>query len=77
MTKIEEINNPNSCLNKGLDTELKFVIRETDIVAPEIVREWCRLRILKGRNNQHDAQITEAMRWADLVEYRRERKKDG
>lgn len=68
MTKRQEIDDPNSCLNRGPDDELKFVIREVDITAPDTVREWCRLRIEKGKNIASDAQITEALQWADRVE---------
>jgi len=68
MTKIKEINDPDSCLNKGLDTELKFVIREVDIVAGDTVRDWCRRRIEKGKNTWNDSQIQEAMLWADRAD---------
>jgi hypothetical protein len=68
MTKRQEIDDPNSCLNRGPDTELKFVIRDVDITAPDTVRDWCRRRIEKGKNTPKDAQITEALEWADKVQ---------
>jgi hypothetical protein len=70
MTKRQEIEDPNSCLNKGPDDELKFVIREVDITAPDTVRDWCQRRIAKGKNQPGDPQITEALDWANRVESR-------
>jgi P4 family phage/plasmid primase-like protien len=68
MTKRREIDDPNSCLNKGLDDELKFVVRGVDVAAPDTIRDWCRRRIEKGKNLSSDLQIQEALEWADLVE---------
>jgi hypothetical protein len=70
LTKREEIDNPNSCLNKGSDAALKFVLDETDVAAPDTVRNWAALRCAKGKNNLTDPQITEALEWADRVERR-------
>jgi hypothetical protein len=74
MTKRQEIDDPNSCLNRGPDEELKFVIRDVDITAPATVREWCRLRCLYGKNTPKDPQITEALQWADRVQMRLEQR---
>lgn len=68
MLKRLEISDPNSCLNKAGDDELIFVIRDVDVAAPGTVRDWCSRRIKAGKNQPGDAQITEALQWADKVE---------
>lgn len=68
MTRQQEIDDPNSCLNKGPDDESKFVIRDVDVTAPQVVREWARLRIRYEKNLPNDAQITESLNWADNAE---------
>jgi hypothetical protein len=65
MTKKEEIANQNSCLNKGPDDELKFVLRGPDITSPGTVRDWVRRRLAAGKNHPDDAQIEEALAWAE------------
>lgn len=40
MHKIEEINNPVSCLNRCEDGEPVFVVRASDYLAPQTVRTW-------------------------------------
>ena len=69
MTKRQEIDDPKSCLNKGPDDRLKFVIDATDVAAPATIREWCRLRCnVYGKNTPRDAQISEALAWADRAQ---------
>jgi len=68
MTKREEIEDPNSCLNRGPDDELKFVIRAPDITASGTVRDWVRRRLAAGKNQPDDVQIEEALAWAEKAE---------
>ena len=68
MRKYEELKNPESCLNRAYLTEMTFVLLARDIVAPMVVREWCRLRCLHGKNTPQDDQIQEALACADAME---------
>lgn len=40
MLKRDEVNNPNSCLNKAADDEPVFVLRAGDELAADVVRDW-------------------------------------
>ena len=40
MTKKENLENPNSCLNHAADDEPIFVLRGKDIIAPKVVEAW-------------------------------------
>lgn len=68
MRKEEELSHPTSCMSKAHPNEMTFVLLGRDIVAPKVIREWCRLRCLHGKNKPHDAQITEALACADTME---------
>ena len=56
------------CMAKAFDEEPTFVLLARDIAAPAVIREWCRLRCLHGKNAPHDGQITEALALANLME---------
>jgi len=58
----------HGCMAKAFDNEPTFVLLARDVVAPMVIREWCRLRCLHGRNKPQDAQITEALALAELME---------
>jgi hypothetical protein len=62
MIKRDELNDPNSCLNRAADDEWLFVLRAHDVAAPATIEEWCRIRIEMGKNtvSSADTQITEA-----------------
>jgi hypothetical protein len=62
MRKIEEINNPSSCLNKAINTEMVFVLLARDLAAPYAIEKWIEKRIQLGLNKLDDSQIEEAMR---------------
>lgn len=68
MRKIQELTEPNSCMNRACDTEMTFVLLARDMVAPAVIREWCRLRCLYGKNVVSDSQIQEALACADTME---------
>lgn len=40
MRKVDEIADPNSCLNQAEDKETVFTIRAHDPLGPEIVEHW-------------------------------------
>lgn len=71
MRKSEELSNPNSCMSRALPNEMTFVLLGRDFVAPAVIREWCRLRCLHGKNTPKDPQITEALACADAMESER------
>ena len=68
MRKIEEINNPNSCLNRAKYNELIFVLLGHDVASPDTIRFWANRRIELGRNREDDPQIVEALALADVIE---------
>lgn len=41
MTKKENLENPDSCLNRAADDEPIFVLRAKDVLAPRLVACWC------------------------------------
>ena len=71
MLKIDEIADPKSCLNIAKDSERVFVLLGRDIAAPDTIRFWCSERIRLGKNLTTDAQITEALECASLMEKER------
>ena len=68
MRKRDELADPRSCLNRAKDDEWLFVLLDRDEAAPDTVRDWVRRRIRLGKNQPDDAQMTEALQWADTVE---------
>jgi hypothetical protein len=68
MLKMTEMSHPKSCLNKARMDERIFVLLGRDVAAPGAIREWCRLRCLHRKNTPKDAQITEALECASLME---------
>jgi hypothetical protein len=71
MRKQFELNEPNSCLNRAANNEMLFVLRSHDVCAPFAIREWCKERILRGKNQPDDSTIKEAMAAADIMERER------
>jgi hypothetical protein len=68
MRKVDELMNPDSCMNRAKSSEMTFVLLGRDVTAPATIREWCRLRCLHGKNTPKDAQIVEALACADAME---------
>ncbi len=68
MRKCDELTDPGSCLNKATDNEWLFVVLGRDVAAPATVRYWAVERIRRQQNLPTDAQIVEALAWADRVE---------
>ena len=73
MRKLQELTEPNSCMNRADMTEMTFVLLARDVAAPATIREWCRLRCLHGKNTPKDPQIREALDCADAMEAPREK----
>ena len=71
MLKINELNRPESRLNKAKDFELLFVLLERDICAPATIRFWAHERMRLGKNVRGDAQIQEAYDTAAIMDERR------
>jgi hypothetical protein len=72
MRKLQEINDPKSCLNKGPDDRLKFTLDGNDLAGPDTIRFWCKKRIALGKNTKYDPQIIEALECAEAMERERE-----
>ncbi len=68
MKKRDEINDPNSCLNRAREDEPVFTLLGHDVAAPATVRFWAKERIRLAKNRADDAQIKEALKWADESE---------
>lgn len=68
MKKIDEIRNPNSCLNKAGNFERIFVLLGRDPAAPVAIRSWIAERVRLLKNHPNDPQITEALECALLME---------
>lgn len=60
MKKSEEVNTPNSCLNKAYDNELIFVLLARDAAAPAAIKAWIEERVRLGLNKFGDAKLEEA-----------------
>lgn len=70
MKKRDEISDPKSCLNKAHDDDWVFVLKQSDPVMPDAIRDWAKRRIALGLNSPEDDKIAEALRVADEVEIR-------
>jgi hypothetical protein len=71
MRKKDEITNPTSCLNIALPDEPLFILLGRDPAAPYAIRMWTEGRILAGKNERFDLQITEAEVLADTMDRER------
>jgi len=68
MRKLQELTDPNSCLNKAHEDELLFVLLARDPAAPVAIRAWINERCRLGKNSPDDAQIEEAEQCARRME---------
>jgi hypothetical protein len=68
MRKQDELKDPNSCINKAYDDEETFVLMARDVVAPDLIRVWCDLRVANRKNTFQDPQIRDAMQTAAKME---------
>ena len=72
MRRLEEVQNPLSCLNRAKPNELVFVLLGRDVAAPGVIRMWCAKRVTMQKNTWDDDQIVEALTLADAMELERE-----
>ena len=72
MLKMNELTDPNSCMNRALDDEVIFVLLCRDEAAPVAIRAWIAERIRLGKNTPEDKQIIEAERCAARMDAERE-----
>ena len=63
-------NNPGKfdCYENAEPDEPMFIFLARDECAPQILREWCDMRIRMGKNTPDDEQITEAIDCARAME---------
>jgi hypothetical protein len=71
MRKQHELSDPGSCLNRAQNNEYVFVLRGHDVAAPYVIRAWCQMRIIMGKNKLEDHQIQEALAAANIMERER------
>lgn len=71
MRKLDELADPNSCLNRAGPSEWTFVLLGRDVAVPATIRFWCEERIRLGRNKPDDPQIVEARACADAMDAER------
>ena len=68
MIKIDELCDPDSCMNRAKDDEMTFVLLGRDAAAPLAIRTWVDERVRLGKNNEDDTQILEALNCARIME---------
>ena len=71
MKKSDELDLPQSCLNKSSPNEHLFVLCARDPAAPVAIRAWIAERLRLGKNTAADDQIREAFECATLMELER------
>lgn len=76
MRKIQEIENPESCLNRAEDDEPLFVIRAKDKVSASVVRSWAEWASLSGAHEPEKIQEARAIA-EDMENWRRENYPEG
>jgi len=73
MKKIDEIRDPNSCLNKAKDDEPVFVLLARDKAAEMTVRYWMMVRTFLKIDEKCDAKQSEAWDCATAMKEWREK----
>jgi len=58
-------------MSHAQDEEMTFVLLGRDIAAPSTIRFWVAQRLRLGKNLADDAQITEALTCASIMEQER------
>ncbi len=71
MMKRDEREKAESCWNKAYDSENLFILLERCAAMPATIRFWCSERIRLGLNGPTEAQISEALGQAQLIESHR------
>jgi hypothetical protein len=68
MRKQDELQDPQSCINRAADQEWTFVLLGRDKAAPATIRFWIEERIRLGRNKPEDEQLQKAAAIAVAIE---------
>lgn len=71
MTKTQELNNPQSCINRAMPNEMVFVLLARDPAAAQTIIFWCAERVRVGKNNPDDPEIIEALGVASIMQKQR------
>lgn len=71
MEKHQEFSDPDSCLNRALDTEMVFTLLGRDESASNAIRYWAFDRVRRGKNIMSDRQIVGAIEAADRMDAER------
>jgi len=66
MLKMEELADPESCINKAAPEEPVFVLRGKDLCSAYAVRAWA--NIAEAGAHHEPEKIAHARRWADRME---------
>lgn len=68
MLRKDEIATPTSCLNNAADDEPIFVLKSTDELAPDIVREWAqRYQAAKGGSKGGGMTVRQIAKWSEAL----------
>jgi hypothetical protein len=71
MTRVDEIEKPESCFNKADKYERMFILLARDASAPVAIKAWVVDRLITGKNKIEDSQIVEALECARLMQEER------
>lgn len=68
MRKKDELSRENTCMRLAHPDEMTFVLLGRDAAAPAAIRAWIAERVRLGKNAESDAQIVEAIAYAQTME---------
>ena len=71
MNKIENMEDPDSCLSKADDQEEIFILLARDPAAQVTINKWASMRVTLGLNQHNDPQIVSALACAARMEAQR------
>lgn len=66
-TKLDALENLDSCLNRALPHEEIFVLLGRDASACQAIRHWCLHRVETGKNKWSDPEIVAAQATAERM----------
>lgn len=68
MRKKDELSKEHTCMQHAHAEEMVFVLLSRDAAAPAAIHAWVAERLRLGKNVETDAQITEALECARVME---------
>ena len=68
MRKKDELSREHTCMQHAHPEEMVFVLLSRDAAAPVAIRAWVAERLRLGKNTEADAQITDALECARVME---------